>query len=324
VQTHNIGNDNIYRRICKEVGLYKKHMVFPIFVQERGMEILNIKAMPEMRITPLSKTIGQVQKILDAGISSIIIFGIPKQRDEGGGAYASNKNGIVQRALSMIKGNFGNSINVTTDVCLCQYNFSGHCGVFNDNGKVDNDSTLQILSDIATSHAEAGADVVAPSSMMDGQVLSIRRSLDKNGFKNTKILSYSVKYHSSLYTPFRSATFSNRCNYNKLNKSSYQIAYTNPKETMREIESDIREGADMVMIKPSMAYLDIVYMIKKFFNFPLAVQNVSGEYAMVKAAGRREWIEEEQVKVNSVVSIKRAGADRIVSYFAMDVARYLD
>jgi porphobilinogen synthase len=299
-------------------------MIFPIFVQERGGEILSIKAMPEMKITPLSKIISEVQKILDNGISSIIIFGIPKQRDEGGGANASNKNGIVQRALLMIKGNFGNSINVTTDVCLCQYNFSGHCGVFKDNGKVDNDSTLQILSDIATSHAEAGADVVAPSSMMDGQVLSIRRSLDKHGFKKTKILSYSVKYHSSLYTPFRSATFSNRCNYNKLNKSSYQIAYTNPKETMREIESDIREGADMVMIKPSMAYLDIVYMIKKIFKFPLAVQNVSGEYAMVKAAGRREWIEEEQVKVNSIISIKRAGADRIVSYFAMDVARYLD
>ena len=299
-------------------------MVFPIFVQERGMEILSIKAMPEMRITPLSKTIGQVQKILDAGISSIIIFGIPKQRDESGGAYAYNKNGIVQRALSMIKGNFGNSINITTDVCLCQYNFSGHCGVFKDNGKIDNDSTLHILSDIATSHAEAGADIVAPSSMMDGQVLSIRRSLDKHGFKNTKILSYSAKYHSSLYTPFRSATFSNKCNYNKLNKSSYQIAYTNPKETMREIQSDIREGADMVMIKPSMAYLDIIYMIKKIFKFPLAVQNVSGEYAMVKAAGRRGWIEEEEAKVNSIVSIKRAGADRIVSYFAMDVARYLD
>ena len=288
------------------------------------MEILSIKAMPEMKITPLSKTVSEVQKILDAGISSIIIFGIPKQRDENGATYASNKNGIVQRALSMIKGNFGNSINVTTDVCLCQYNFSGHCGVFKDSCKVDNDSTIEILSDIATSHAEAGADVVAPSSMMDGQVLSIRRSLDKHGFKKTKILSYSVKYHSSLYTPFRSATFSNRCNYNKLNKSSYQIAYTNPKETMREIESDIREGADMVMIKPSMAYLDIVYMIKKIFKFPLAVQNVSGEYAMVKAAGRRDWIEEEQVKVNSVVSIKRAGADRIVSYFAMDIARYLD
>lgn len=324
MQTHNIGNDNIYRRICKDVGLYKKHMIFPIFVKEHGMEIHSIKAMPEMKIMPLSKAISEVQKILDAGISSIIIFGIPKQRDESGAAYASNKNGIVQRALSMIKGNFGNSINVTTDVCLCQYNFSGHCGVFKNNGKVDNDSTLQILSDIATSHAEAGADVVAPSSMMDGQVLSIRRSLDKHGFKKTKILSYSVKYHSSLYTPFRSATFSSRSNYNKLNKSSYQIAYTNPKEAIREIESDIKEGADMVMIKPSMAYLDIVYMIKKFFKFPLAVQNVSGEYAMVKAAGRREWIEEEQVKVNSVVSIKRAGADRIVSYFAMDVARYLD
>jgi porphobilinogen synthase len=261
--------------------------------------------------------------VLDAGISSIIIFGIPKQRDRGA-SYASKKNGIVQRALLLIKGNFGKSVNVTTDVCLCQYNFSGHCGVFKDNGKIDNDSTLHILSDIATSHAEAGADIVAPSSMMDGQVLSIRRSLDKHGFKNTKILSYSAKYHSSLYTPFRSATFSNKCNYNKLNKSSYQIAYTNPKETMREIQSDIREGADMVMIKPSMAYLDVIYMIKKIFKFPLAVQNVSGEYAMVKAAGRRGWIEEEEAKVNSIVSIKRAGADRIVSYFAMDIARYLD
>jgi porphobilinogen synthase len=323
LQTHSIGIDNMYSRICKEVGLDKKDMVFPIFVQEPGMEIHCIDAMPEMTITPLSETISQVQKVLDAGISSIIIFGIPKQRDRGA-SYASKKNGIVQRALLLIKGNFGKSVNVTTDVCLCQYNFSGHCGVFKDNAKIDNDSTLHILSDIATSHAEAGADIVAPSSMMDGQVLSIRRSLDKHGFKNTKILSYSAKYHSSLYTPFRSATFSNKCNYNKLNKSSYQIAYTNPKETMREIECDIREGADMVMIKPSMAYLDVIYMIKKIFKFPLAVQNVSGEYAMVKAAGRRGWIEEEEAKVNSIVSIKRAGADRIVSYFAMDIARYLD
>ena len=323
MHTYSVGIDNIYRGICKEVGLYKKHMVFPIFVQEQEMEIHCIDAMPEMTITPLSEIISQVQKVLDAGISSIIIFGIPKQRDDGG-SYASKKNGIVQRALLMIKASFGNSISVTTDVCLCQYNLSGHCGVFKDNGKIDNDSTLQVLSEIATSHAEAGADVVAPSSMMDGQVLSIRRSLDKYGFKNTKILSYSVKYHSPLYTPFRSATFSNKCNYNELNKSSYQIAYTNPKETIREIESDIREGADMVMIKPSMAYLDVIYMIKKIFKFPLAVQNVSGEYAMVKAAGRRGWIEEEEVKVNSIVSMKRAGADRIVSYFAMDLARYLD
>jgi porphobilinogen synthase len=279
--------------------------------------------MPEMTITPLSEIISQVQKVLDAGISSIIIFGIPKQRDHGG-SHASRKNGIIQRALLMIKDSFGSSISVTTDVCLCQYNFSGHCGVVKKNGKIDNDSTLQILSEIATSHAEAGADVVAPSSMMDGQVLSIRRSLDKYGFKNTKILSYSVKYQSPLYTPFRSAAFSNKCNYNELNKSSYQLAYTNPKETIREIESDIREGADMVMIKPSMAYLDVIYMIKKIFKFPLAVQNVSGEYAMVKAAGRRGWIEEEEVKVNSIVSMKRAGADRILSYFAMDLARYLD
>jgi porphobilinogen synthase len=322
VQTNKIDIDNTLSRICVEAKLRKKDIVFPIFVQDVGMEINHIDSMPGVTITTLPQTINQVQKVLDAGISSIIVFGIPKDRSDSG-SYASNKKGIVQRALLMIKNGFGDLINVTTDVCVCQYNLSGHCTTSINNHKIDNDRTIQFLSEIAISHAEAGADVVAPSSMMDGQVLSIKRSLEKNGFNKTKILSYSVKYHSSLYTPFRSATFSKKCNYNKLNKSSYQIAYTNPKETMREIETDIREGADMVMIKPAMSYLDIIYMVKENFNFPLAVQNVSGEYAMVKAAARQGWIEEEEVKVSSIVSMKRAGADKIVSYFGLDIAKYL-
>jgi porphobilinogen synthase len=323
VQTYSVDPDTIYHRACSEVRLLKKDMIFPIFIQEHGTKLQHVNMMPGTTTMPLSETINQVQKVLDAGISSIIIFGIPTKRDHTG-CHASDKNGIVQRALQLIKNKFGNVINVTTDVCLCQYNFSGHCGVLFDNGKIDNDSTLRLLSEIALSHAQAGADIVAPSSMMDGQVLSIRKSLDKYGFTKTRILSFSAKFHSSLYGPFRSAIFSKKCNYKKLDKSSYQIAYTNQQETMREIQNDIKEGADMVMIKPAMAYLDIIYMIKEKMKFPLAVQNVSGEYAMVKAASRREWIEEENVKINSIVSMKRAGADKIISYFAMDIARYLE
>ena len=323
MQTYSVDPDTFYHRACNEVGLLKKDMIFPIFIQEQGTKIQHVNMMPGTTTMPLSETIKQVQKVLDAGISSIIIFGIPAKHDRSG-CHASKKNGIVQRALQLIKNKFGNLINVTTDVCLCQYNFSGHCGVLFDNGKIDNDSTLRLLSEIALSHAQAGADIVAPSSMMDGQVLSIRKSLDKYGFTKTRILSFSAKFHSSLYGPFRSAIFSKKCNYKKLDKSSYQIAYTNQKETMREIENDIKEGADMVMIKPAMAYLDIIYMIKEKLKFPLAVQNVSGEYAMIKAAARRGWIEEENVKVNSIVSMKRAGADKIISYFAMDIARYLE
>lgn len=323
MQTYSLDTDTVYRKISRQVRLCKKDMVFPFFIQEQGKKLHHINTMPGMTTTPLSQIINQVQKVLDAGISSIIIFGIPTKHDHTG-CHASKKNGIVQRALQLIKNKFGNLINVTTDVCLCQYNFSGHCGVLFDNGKIDNDSTLRLLSEIALSHAQAGADIVAPSSMMDGQVLSIRKSLDKYGFTKTRILSFSAKFHSSLYGPFRSAIFSKKCNYKKLDKSSYQIAYTNQRETMREIENDIKEGADMVMIKPAMAYLDIIYMIKEKLKFPLAVQNVSGEYAMVKAAARRGWIEEENVKVNSIVSMKRAGADKIISYFAMDIARYLE
>jgi porphobilinogen synthase len=296
-----------------QAGLRKEHLIFPVFVSDRQG---SINSMPGMSVTPVEKIADYIQTIAGGGISSIIVFGIPKTRDSNG-TPAADRNGIVQQAVRAIKSGFGNSMNITTDVCVCQYNLSGHCGILHG-GRVDNDATLEVLAEIAKSHAEAGSDVVAPSSMMDGQVYAIKNAL--GGFA-TKILSYSAKHASSLYTPFRSAAFANARQ--RIDKSPYQVSYANKRQVMMEIETDINEGADMVMIKPALAYLDLVRMAKDKFNFPIAVQNVSGEYAMIKAAAMRGWIDEEEWKVCSIASIRRAGADRIISYFSLDVAKYL-
>jgi porphobilinogen synthase len=274
--------------------------------------------MPGMSMTPVEKVEQHVQSVVDSGISSVIIFGIPKSRDRKGSS-AFDKKGVVQRATRAIKSGFGRSVNVTTDVCICQYNLSGHCGII-AKGRVDNDATLHVLAKIAASHAAAGADVVAPSSMMDGQVHAIRGALYANGLK-PMILSYSAKHASSLYTPFRSVAFAKAKS--RLDKSLYQVSYANPRQVLMEIETDINEGVDMVMIKPALAYLDLVRMVKDRFKCPVAVQSVSGEYAMIKAAAVRGLVDEEDWKVSSIASIKRAGADRIISYFALDVAKYL-
>jgi porphobilinogen synthase len=307
-----------YREIFASVGLRKSHLIFPIFVSERPEKI---DSMPGMSVTPVDKVERHVQSILDTGISSIIVFGIPKSRDHQG-SQAFDKDGVVQQATRAIKSGFGSSVNIVTDVCVCQYNLTGHCGIIANRGSVvDNDATLEVLSRIAASHVEAGADVVAPSSMMDGQVHAIKSELAAHSLK-ASILSYSAKHSSSLYTPFRSAAFAKKVK-SRLDKSSYQVSYANPRQVMREIETDINEGADMVMIKPALAYLDLVRMIKDKFSVPVAVQNVSGEYAMIKAAAMRALIDEEEWKVSSIAAIKRAGADRIISYFALDVAKYL-
>lgn len=274
--------------------------------------------MPGMSVTPLGNLVDHVQSVLDTGISSLIVFGIPKNRDKQG-SQAFDAKGVVQQAVRAIKMGFGSSVNVMTDVCVCQYNLTGHCGII-AGGRVDNDATLRVLSEIAATHAEAGADVVAPSSMMDGQVRAIKSELAARSLK-ASILSYSAKHSSSLYTPFRSAAFANAKSH--LDKSSYQVSYANPRQVLLEIETDINEGADMVMIKPALAYLDLVRMVKDKFSFPVAVQNVSGEYAMIKAAAMHGLIDEEDWKVSSIASIRRAGADRIISYFALDVAKYL-
>ncbi|HXG07271.1 MAG TPA: porphobilinogen synthase [Nitrososphaera sp.] len=307
-----------YREMFASVGLRKSHLIFPVFVSERPDQI---ESMPGISVTPVDKIEDHTQLILDAGISSVILFGIPRTRDHQG-SQAFDENGVVQKATRTIKSVFGTSVKVVTDVCVCQYNLTGHCGIITKRGGVvDNDATLEVLSKIAASHAEAGADVVAPSSMMDGQVNAIKSALDARGLK-ASILSYSAKHSSSLYTPFRLAAFARKAK-SRLDKSAYQVSYANPRQAIREIETDINEGADMVMVKPALAYLDLVRMIKDRFTVPIAVQNVSGEYAMIKAAAMQALIEEEDWKVSSIASIKRAGADRIISYFALDVAKYL-
>ncbi len=320
-----------YRRILAMCGIKKEHLILPVFVQEKGRRGSRPGAMPGIELWAPEKISDQVQAIVDSGIRSIIIFGIPESRDAAG-SVAADDEGIVQKAVRRIKSEFGSAIYVITDVCICQYNLSGHCGVVTagrnvskanrEEFDIDNDKTLKILAQIATSHAKAGADMVAPSSMMDGQVLSIRKALDAGGFNGVKIMSYSSKHASSLYSPFRSTAFFEGKR-SQIDKSSYQVSYANPSQTLREIEADINEGADAVMIKPAMSYLDLVSLVKEEFSIPVAVQNVSGEYAMIKAASKRGWIDEEDWKVQLVASIRRAGADRIISYFSFDIARYL-
>ena len=318
MQRQNICSDEekSYKEIFASSGLCKSDLVFPVFVSDSPSMI---KSMPGMAVTPIQKITQRMQSIVDSGISSVIIFGIPKTRDPIGSS-AFDRKGIVQDAIREIKSSFGSAMSVATDVCICQYNLTGHCGIVSDDGKVNNDATLKILAKIAVSHTEAGADIIAPSAMMDGQVYTIKKELYSRGL-DASVLSFSAKHASSLYTPFRSAAFAKMTK--RLDKSSYQVSYANSRLALREIETDIHEGADMVMIKPALMYLDLVRMVKNKFNYPVAVQNVSGEYAMIKAAAARGLIDEEEWKVCSLVSIKRAGADKIISYFVLDVAKYL-
>ena len=275
--------------------------------------------MPGLSIIPLRDVEERLEVVVEKGIRSVIIFGVPTTRTATG-SIAMNSRGIVQIGLKNIKANFGSKLTLLADVCVCQYNASGHCGIVNERGKIDNDRTLELLAQIASSHVEAGADIVAPSAMMDGQVQAIRTALEIRGL-SAGILSYSAKHASSLYAPFRSAAFAKSSV--AVDKSTYQVSYANPRQVLREIEGDIEEGADMVMIKPALAYLDLIRQAKDTFGFPLAAQNVSGEYAMIKAAAMKGLIDEEEWKVNVVGSIRRAGADRIISYFAADIADYL-
>jgi porphobilinogen synthase len=324
-----------YTQLFRRVRLTKKDLIYPLIVSELNsssklFEENNMFGM--VKITE-KEVVQHVQKIIDQGISSIIIFGNPGMRDLGASS-ALHHNGIVQNSTRKIKKEFGGLVSVITDVCICQYNLTGHCGLQSKNrngtkgtidNDIDNDSTLDLLSRIAISHAEAGADIVAPSSMMDGQVIKVRSALNDKGFKNLKIMAFSAKHVSSLYSPFRMAAYSKNLNYYRtMDKSTYQLGYCNPRQAIREVNADIHEGADLVTIKPSLAYLDIVSAVRDNFDIPLVVHNVSGECVMIKAAARRGWIDEEEWKVNSIAAIKRAGANSIISYFAPDITNYLD
>ncbi len=305
------------RKLVRETTLGINDLVYPLFITY-GRNIRNeVPSMPGIFRFSVDLLPGEINEIIQLGIPAVILFGIPETKDEtGSSGYAPE--GVIQQAIKSIK-KAAPDLLVITDVCLCEYTSHGHCGVIKD-GEVDNDATLDFLSRMAVSHAKAGADIVAPSDMMDGRVKAIRQALDGAGFEQTPILSYAAKYASAFYGPFRDAAgsapqFGDR--------RSYQMDPPNVREAMREIEADIEEGADMVMVKPALAYLDVIRRARDTFNCPLAAYNVSGEYAMVKAAAQNGWVDEQRIVMEILTSIKRAGADIIITYHAKEAARWI-
>jgi porphobilinogen synthase len=279
---------------------------------------VKIDSMPDIERFPLDGINDEVARIIDLGIPAIMLFGLPSSKDDVGSA-AFDENGIVQKAITQIRKNFGDKIAIMADVCLCQYTKSGHCGIIKDN-KIDNDSSIETLAKIAVSQAKAGVDTVSPSAMMDGQVAAIRKALDEEGFTDVSIMSHSAKHRSSFYSPFRDAA---ECAPKFGDRKTYQVPFTNAREAMMEIETDINEGVDIVMIKPALAYLDLIAETRRRFNVPIAAYSVSGEYALVKGAAKQGWVNEKDITEEILYGIKRAGADMIVTYFAKSAAKFL-
>jgi porphobilinogen synthase len=306
------------RELLEEVRLSPKDLICPIFVQEDLKSKIPGSSMPGMERLALSDVTHEVNSIAELKIPAVMVFGIPTQKDEHG-TPAFAQNGIVQKTISEIRKNLGNNIAIMADVCLCQYTSSGHCGLVKGD-KIDNDSSLETLAKIAVSQAQAGVDVVSPSAMMDGQVKAIRQGLDDAGFHDVAIMSHSAKHRSSLYSPFKDMAHSAQ---QFGDRKTYQLPYTNPKEAMREVETDIQEGVDIVMIKPALAYLDLISMTRTKFSVPIAAYSVSGEYALVKAAAMAGYIDETEVTLEILTAIKRAGADMIVTYFSKGAAKAL-
>ncbi|MBZ0200872.1 MAG: porphobilinogen synthase, partial [Ignavibacteriaceae bacterium] len=308
----------LVRDMVRETELSKSDLIYPLFVLP-GEKIKNeIKSMPGVYQMSIDVLVEECKEIRDLGIPAVILFGIPEHKDEKG-SEAYDPNGIIQRAVRAIKANVENLL-VITDVCLCEYTSHGHCGLLNGE-EVLNDETVSLLAKEAVTHAEAGADIIAPSDMMDGRIAAIRKALDYKGFTKIPIMSYAVKYSSGYYGPFRDAADSAPA---FGDRRSHQMDMANSNEAMREAESDVEEGADIIMVKPAGAYLDIIYRVKEKFGLPTAAYQVSGEYAMIKAAAQNGWIDEERVMIESLVAIKRAGADMFLTYFAKDAARWID
>lgn len=308
----------IVRDLVRETTLSKDDLIYPMFVIH-GENIKNeIKSMPSVFQFSIENLVEECKELVQLGIKAIILFGIPKHKDEQG-SDAYSETGIIQRAIRAIKSEIKDLL-VITDVCLCEYTSHGHCGLLNGE-EILNDETVSLLAKEAVSHAEAGADMIAPSDMMDGRIAAIRKALDYKGFQNIPIMSYAVKYSSGYYGPFRDAADSAPA---FGDRRSHQMDIANGLEAIREAESDIEEGADIIMVKPAGAYLDIIKAVKDKFQMPTAAYQVSGEYSMIKAAGKLDWIDEERVMIESLIGIKRAGADMILTYFAKDVAKYLD
>ena len=304
--------------MVRETSLSPDNFIYPLFVTFGKGVRKEISSMPGCFQESVDKVVKHAKEVYSLGIPSVLLFGIPEHKDETGtGAY--DENGVVQKAIKAIK-NTVPELYVITDVCMCEYTSHGHCGIIKD-GDVENDSTLEFLAKEAVSHAKAGADMVAPSDMMDGRVEAIRDALDGKGFSDLPIMSYAAKYASAFYGPFREAAESTP---QFGDRRSYQMDPSNRREALKEIALDIDEGADIIMVKPALAYLDIISDAKDSFDIPVAAYNVSGEYSLVKAAGRLGWIDEKRVMMEILTSIKRAGADLILTYFAKEAAKLLN
>ncbi|MGB5893007.1 MAG: porphobilinogen synthase [Ignavibacteriaceae bacterium] len=307
----------IVRDMVRETELSKNDLIYPLFVMP-GEKIKNpVKSMPGVFQFSIDSLIEECKEVRDLGIPAIILFGIPEHKDEQG-SEAYDSNGIIQKAIRAIKQQV-NDLLIITDVCLCEYTSHGHCGLL-DGEEILNDETLTLLAKEAVSHVEAGADMVAPSDMMDGRVFAIRKALDYKGFTKTPIMSYAAKYSSGYYGPFRDAAESTPA---FGDRRSHQMDIGNINEAIREVEADIEEGADIVMVKPAGPYLDVISKVKEKFGMPTAAYQVSGEYSMIKAAGMNDWIDEERVMIESLTAIKRAGADMFLTYFAKDAAKWI-
>ena len=318
VRPRRLRQTSVVRRMVRETFLRVDDFIYPIFVINGKGKREPIPSLVGNYRLSIDELLKEAEEVKSLGIPGIILFGLPEVKDQlGSPAYA--EDGIVQRAVAAIKENVPGLV-VLTDVCLCQYTDHGHCGIIKD-GRIDNDTTLEILAEVALSHARAGADFVAPSDMMDGRIWAIRDRLEKEGYKDTGILSYAVKYGSAFYGPFREAAdsapqFGDR--------KTYQMDPANKREALKEATFDVEEGADIIMVKPALPYLDIIHQVKASTNLPVAAYNVSGEYAMVQAADQKGWIDGESVMMEMLVSIKRAGADIILTYFAKEAARLLN
>lgn len=309
--------NSVFRALVRETTLSADHLIYPLFVKTGKKVKEEIGSMPGVFRISVDMLAAEAKECMELGVNNVILFGLPDKKDAMG-SQAHAKDGIIQRAVRELK-NKAPGMNVITDVCLCEYTDHGHCGVI-INKQVDNDSTLEVLAQTALSHVQAGADMVAPSDMMDGRVAEIRGILDENNHHNIPIMSYAVKYASAFYGPFREAAdgapqFGDRC--------GYQMDPANSREAFREATLDVEEGADILMVKPAVAYLDIISKLRDEFDLPIAAYHVSGEYAMIKAAAANGWIDGDKVMYETLLSIRRAGADIILTYSAKDAARYV-
>ena len=310
--------NSILRDMIRETTLSKSDFIYPLFVVP-GSNVKNpVKSMPGVFQFSIENLVEECKVVRDLGIPAVILFGIPENKDEKG-SEAYSPNGIIQKAIRAIKKEVNNLL-LITDVCMCEYTSHGHCGVLSGE-EILNDETIALLAKEAVSHVEAGADMVAPSDMMDGRVYAIRKALDYKGYTKIPIMSYAAKYASAYYGPFRDAAESTPA---FGDRKSHQMDIGNINEAIREVEADIEEGADIVMVKPAGPYLDVIKKVKEKFGMPTAAYQVSGEYSMIKAAGTNGWIDEERVMIESLTSIKRAGADLILTYFAKDIAKWID